>query len=172
MGTDFAVGTVSVGNRVVVLDSDVTLLPAPSAWLGTMLEARRYSGSSDAEGTLQEVALSLDPALPLAPCHLLATRGATSSDIAVSWVRRSRADSDSWVPDDAPLDCSPEAYRLTIYNGTTLLRTVDTTVPGATYTTAQQTTDFGSPPSSFTYKVAQKSAVYGLGRCASAVFTA
>jgi len=172
MGTDFAIGAISAGNRVVVLDTDVTMLAAPAAWLGTTVDVRSFAGSLDAEGALQELEISLDPALPLSPCHLTATRGAGSNDIALSWVRRSRADSDSWTPDDAPLDYSPEAYRLAIYNGASLVRTIDTSAPSASYTEAEQTADFGSPPSSFAYKVAQKSAVYGPGHWASASFTA
>ncbi len=172
MGTDFAIGPTSSGNPVLVLDDDATLLPVPPAWMGATATLRWYAGAADPTGTVDVVDTSLDPLLPLAPVHLCAKRAAGSSDIALSWVRRSRADTDSWVPDDAPLDQSPEAYRLTIFSGLTAVRTVDTSASSATYTTAQQTADFGSPPSSFTYTVAQKSPLYGPGHAAAATFTA
>jgi GTA TIM-barrel-like domain/Putative phage tail protein/Terminase large subunit, T4likevirus-type, N-terminal len=172
MGTDHAIGTTSSGNRVVVLDNDATVVPLPATWLGTTVDVRSFAGRADAVGTLSEVATTLAPILPLAPCHLRAVRAAGSNDIALTWVRRSRADADSWTPDDAPLDCVPEAYRLTIHNGVTLVRTMDSLSPGASYTSAQQTADFGAPPSTFTYKVAQKSPVYGPGNVATAAFAA
>ena len=121
--------------------------------------------------TLSSAAVGLGPLLPLPPVHLAALRGG-SGDIAVAWVRRSRADTDSWAGDDAPLDFVPEGYRLTILSGGTPVRTIDTASPAATYTAAQQTADFGAPPASFGYSVAQLSAVYGPGYAATATFSA
>jgi len=170
MGTDFAIGPASPGNDVVVLDGSEAEVPVPPDWLGIAVDLRSCAGASDTTGEVSELDLGLGPVLPLAPVHLTATRAAGSSDIALSWVRRSRADTDSWTPDDAPLDQSPEGYRLSIYNGLTLVRTMTLTAPSATYTTAQQTADFGSPPSSFTYTVAQTSPLYGPGHTSSATF--
>ena len=172
MGTDFAIGATSAGNRVLVLDSDATLLPVPAGWLGTTVDVRSFAGRADAEGTLSEIEISIDPVLPLAPCHLTATRTAGGNDVALIWTRRSRADADSWTPDDAPLDFSPEGYTLTVFNGVSPVRTIAVGAPAATYTSAQQTTDFGSPPTSFTYTVAQLSALYGAGPAATGTFTA
>jgi len=132
---------------------------------------RSYAGSADADGTLSSVNVGLAPVLPLPPVHLGVVRGG-SGDIAFTWVRRSRADTDSWAGDDAPLDFAPEGYRLTIFSGGTPVRTMDVATPAATYSAGQQTTDFGSPPSSFIYSVAQLSAVYGPGHAATATFTA
>jgi hypothetical protein len=110
--------------------------------------------------------------LPLAPVHLDALRRPGSSDVALAWVRRSRSDTDSWAADDAPLDCVPEAYRVTIYNGLSVVRSLDVSSPATTYTTAQQTTDFGSPPTGFSFTVAQTSPLYGPGHAASGAFHA
>jgi hypothetical protein len=108
--------------------------------------------------------------LPLAPVHLRAV--ADGTDIALSWVRRSRADTDSWATEDAPLDCAPEAYRVEIYDGVTLKRTLDVSAPAATYTAAQQTADFGGPATAFTFRVAQLSALYGPGHPTTGDFNA
>jgi hypothetical protein len=172
MGTDFAIGTTSAGNRVLVPDADATLIAVPGGWVGSTVDIRSYAGRADAEGTLNEIEISLDPILPLAPCHLRALRAVGGNDVTLSWVRRSRADTDSWTPDDAPLDFSPEAYTLTIFNGLTPVRSMSVNAPSAAYTAAQQTADFGSTPASFTYTIAQMSALYGPGHAATATFTA
>jgi hypothetical protein len=91
-------------------------------------------------------------------------------DIALRWVRRSRADTDSWAPDDAPLDWAPEAYRVEIYDGASLVRTIEASASAATYTAAQQVADFGGPAASFTWRVAQHSALYGPGHWAGATY--
>jgi hypothetical protein len=170
-GTDVAIGPAAIGNRVMLLDGRAKLLPVPSAWLDTTVGLRSYAGSADADGTLSDVDIGLGPVKPLPPVHLAAAR-LGGGDIALSWNRRSRADTDSWAGDDAPLDFVPEGYRLTILSAGTPVRTIDVATPAVTYTAAQQTTDFGAPPSSFDYSVAQLSAVYGPGHMATATFTA
>ena len=155
----------------MLLLSDATLLPVPPAWLGTTAELRSFAGPADASGALADVAIDLAPALPLAPVHLAAVRGVTG-DIAFSWMRRSRADTDGWAADDAPLDYAPETYRLVVFNGITAVRTIDIATPSAIYTAIQQTTDFGAPPASFSFTVAQKSPLYGPGPATTAIFTA
>jgi hypothetical protein len=87
-------------------------------------------------------------------------------------VRRSRSDTDSWATEDAPLDHVPESYRLEIYDGVTLKRSTDVAAPSATYTLAQQTADFGGAATSFTFRVAQLSAVHGPGHWATGDFNA
>jgi hypothetical protein len=90
----------------------------------------------------------------------------------LSWIRRSRTDTDSWVPADAPLDFAPEAYRVTILDGVTPVRTFEPTTAAVTYATADQTADFGAPPASFSFTVAQLSALYGPGHAARSIFIA
>ena len=119
---------------------------------------------------MSDVAIGLGPVLPLRPVHLDAAL-LDIGDIALSWVRRSRADADSWAGDDAPLDFAPEAYRLTIFNGGTQVRTADLSTAAMTYSVADQTADFGAPPSSFDFTVAQLSTLYGPGLAAAATFT-
>jgi len=166
-GTDFAIGPTSAGNAVL-LPTDATALPVPASWLGTTAELRSFAGPADASGELAEVALDVAPILPLAPVHLGAIRAA-NGDVALSWVRRSRADADSWTPDDAPLDYVPEAYRLTVFDGVTAVRTMDTSVASATYTAAQQAIDFGAAPLSLSVSVAQLSPLYGPGPATAAL---
>jgi hypothetical protein len=48
-------------------------------------------------------------------------------------------------------------------DGATVKRTVELTTTSFVYTSAMQTTDFGAPVTSLTWRVAQRSATFGLG---------
>jgi hypothetical protein len=166
-GSDHAIGTASAGNRVMLL-SGATMEPVDPAWLGATAELLCFAGPTDAVGVVTEAEIGLGPILPLAPVHLSAI--ADGSDIALGWVRRSRADTDSWATEDAPLDWAPETYRVEIYDGVSLKRAIAASMPATTYSAAQQAADFGGPATSFTYRVAQLSALYGPGHWAGATY--
>jgi hypothetical protein len=170
MGTGHAVGQAAAGRRVVVLDERPLLLPVPPQWLGESRALRAYAGRADPTGVGFTADLDVAPALPLAPVHLQAERGAGSSDVALSWMRRSRADTDSWAVNEAPLEHQPEAYAVTILDGPDDVRIIDAVAPGAIYTAAQQAADFGAPPPDFAFRVAQKSPVLGTGHAAEGQF--
>jgi hypothetical protein len=167
-GTDFAIGAASVGNRVLLLDSRAELRAVEPAWLGATAELLCFAGQTDGVGVATEAVIGLAPILPLAPVHLSAV--SAGADISLAWVRRSRADTDSWATEDAPLDWAPEAYRVEIYDGVTLVRTIEVSTPLATYTAAQQVADFGGPATSFAFRVAQVSALHGPGHWATGDF--
>ena len=168
-GTDHAIGPAAAGNRVMLLDSRVAVDAVDPAWLGASVELRCFAGVTDAEGVAAEAVIDLAPALPLSPVHLDAVK-LTDGDIALSWVRRSRSDTDSWSTEDAPIDCVPEAYQVEVRDGGTLKRSFTTSAPSATYALAHQTADFGGAATSFTLRVAQVSAVYGPGHWAQGDF--
>jgi hypothetical protein len=170
-GTDHAIGACSKGNAVVLLEGGVVLLPVSAAWLDTTLTVRFFAGARDAVGQVADVALDLAPLLPLAPVHLKGVRVA-GGEVTLSWVRRSRADSDSWAGDDAPPDVVPEGWRVVIFNGATAVRTLDPASAALTYTAAQQTADFGALPARFDFSVALKSPLYGPGHAARGKFIA
>ena len=87
-------------------------------------------------------------------------------------LRRSRADTDSWVLADAPLDVVPEAYRVTVFDGPDVVRVIETTAAAASYAAAAQNADFGGLPASFAFTVAQLSPVLGPGHSAAGAFAA
>jgi len=169
-GTDWAMGACAVGNSVVVLDDRPSLLPVSGAWLGLTVGLRAYAGRHDDTGEAFAADIGLGPVLPLPPAHPRAERPAGSTDIDFAWQRRSRADTDSWALSDAPLEVTPEAYRVTIFDGPDAARTIESDVPTATYTAAEQAADFGAPPAAFAFTVAQLSPVYGPGHAVSGVF--
>ncbi|MDP1730725.1 MAG: glycoside hydrolase/phage tail family protein [Devosia sp.] len=169
MGTGHALGPAASGRRVVVLDDRPLLLPVPPQWLGEARSLRAYAGRADPAGTVFPADLDLAPMLPLAPVHLRAKRGA-GDDIAITWFRRSRADTDSWAVSDAPLDILPEAYTVTIMDGATPVRTIDASAPVAAYAGALQATDFGIPPANLVFTIAQESQIFGGGHAAEGRF--
>jgi hypothetical protein len=118
------------------------------------------------------LAIGAEPALPLAPVHLRAKRSPGSADVVLSWIRRSRGDANGWGVADATLDHAPEAYRVVIYDGVVVKRTIDVSAAGVTYAAAQQTADFGSPPAAFGFTVAQVSAMLGPGHVREGAFAA
>jgi hypothetical protein len=171
-GTDHAIGPASAGNRVVLLDGRLTAVDVAADWLGDSLVLRAYAGATDPTGVPFTATIGLDPVLPLAPVHLSAARAPGSGDVSLGWMRRSRADSGGWALADVPLEHAPEAYRVTILDGATEIRVIEAAGPAATYTAAQQSADWGSPPDSFAYRVAQLSAASGAGHAAIGEFNA
>jgi hypothetical protein len=108
---------------------------------------------------------------PLAPGHLRAVREG-SGDVALRWVRRSRADAGSWAAVEVGLDHAPEAYRVTIFSGATPVREIAVSSTAATYPAAAQVDDFGSLPATFDFAVCQLGAEFGPGTAATGVFNA
>lgn len=100
--------------------------------------------------------------IPYAPVHIHAERE-TDDDILIDWTRRDRVGMELQSGQTLPLSEDSEAYEVDIYNGAgdTVLRTLSVTSPEATYTAAQQTTDFGSLPTELDVAVYQ---IGALGR--------
>ena len=139
-GTEWAAASHQPGERFVLIEAEsLVSLEAPAAAVGT--EARVLaSGLGDGAEAVAEVrTLSAEGLRPPMPVHLRATRLA-DGDIAISWVRRSRAGW-SWLSGaDAPLGEEQEAYRL-VLSGAGFERTAVLNSPYYTYTSAQQAAD-------------------------------
>jgi hypothetical protein len=134
-----------------------------------VLDLRAFAGRADLTGQALSVAIGTNPLLPLAPVELTAVRGG-SGDIGFAWRRRSYTDPNGWGSVVPALDFAPEAYRLTVFDSGTAVRTIATAAPAASYTAAEQAADFGASPTSFTFTVAQVSAEYGAGHVAQGEF--
>jgi len=103
---------------------------------------------------------------PFAPVDFMVTRDATTSDITIAWHRRSRLSSRFLAEGvNPPLGEASEAYAVEIWNSTytTLKRTISTSSATASYSAADQTTDFGSPQSTIYARVYQISSSVGRG---------
>jgi len=167
-----ASGDISMGNRVMLLDDKVKAVDVVPEMLGSDFVVRAFAGSSDGVGQEISVSLLLDPELPLAPVHLSSKRDVASGDVSFSWVRRTRLNGNSWALAEVPLDHVPEAYLVQIYDGATLLRSIESSVAEVVYLMADQLLDFGILPVSFDFRVSQISSVYGAGHAGFAQFSA
>lgn len=87
----------------------------------------------------------------------------TDNDIVINWIRRARLNN-YWADfSDVPLDETTESYRVDIMDGVTVKRAITSVTPTVTYTSAQQTTDWGAPVSSIVANIYQLSSVVGAG---------
>jgi hypothetical protein len=163
----------AAGARFVLLNAAVTPLAVSEAESWLALVAR--CGPAD---TIYDpdvfVDVTLTPARRalrcLPPVRLRAVRDAGSGDVAVSWVRQTRAGGDAWEPEDVPLGEASEAYRVEALDGTTVKRSVTVLAPAWVYGAAEQAADFGSLPAVLGVRVRQVSATEGPGTPAERVF--
>ncbi|MCB1391254.1 MAG: glycoside hydrolase/phage tail family protein, partial [Rhodobacteraceae bacterium] len=168
-GSEHLVATAKpAGSRFVLLDAAIAAVPATLSDIGRDFNWRYGPANRDvSEAVYADTVFA--PAgtalLPWAPAHLDAARDAGSGDVAVGWVRRTRVPGERWDEADEPLGEASERYRLTVLaaDGETVLRQAETTTPAWTYTAADQTADFGSPPAALTLSVAQLGDTLGAG---------
>ena len=169
-GTEAAMrAPLAAGARFVLLDGAVTPVDMAPGEIGLGYTWRCGPASRDL-GNPSYVetthAFTGEGLKPLSPAHV---RGARSAgDLAISWVRRTRIGGDSWDAVEVPLAEETERYEVDILDGTTVMRTLASTTPGATYTAAEQTADFGAPQSTIAVRVHQLSTVFGRGTPAAA----
>jgi hypothetical protein len=98
---------------------------------------------------------------PLSPCHLRLEAQA-GGDLALSWVRRTRIDGDSWEASEVPLGEEREAYVVEVRADGAVRRRVEVGTPAWTYGAAARAAD-GLAGAPFELAVAQLSALYGPG---------
>ncbi|MCF6199375.1 MAG: phage tail protein, partial [Hyphomicrobiaceae bacterium] len=103
---------------------------------------------------------------PFAPVHVQAS-AQVGGDIAIGWVRRTRAGGDSWEAVEVPLSEEVEAYEVDILDGTgSVKRTLSSAQPFVNYGSAEQIADFGAVQSSLFLAIYQMSARFGRGHAA------
>lgn len=163
-GTEWAISAHGT-NEYFVLLSTVINVNAPFAELGL---ARSYKGvtfgKSLASATAQSWTHNGVALRPFAPVMPGGGRDA-SSNLTLTWTPRRRG-AGGWLDGtELPATESPEQYRVRIYTTSgyaTVARTITASSASASYTAAEQTTDFGSPPATVYWDVAQLgSAGYG-----------
>jgi hypothetical protein len=152
------------GSTLVMLDPRTLRLELPEGVLG--LERHYRIGPGGADLSDPSVAHALwtwegSGLRPLAPVHFAANE-APSGDLAVTWIRRSRIDNDTFFSGETPLGEASERYRVRLHaSDGALVREVETTTPAWTYTAAAQAAD--GLTGVITFAAAQISEVYGPG---------
>ena len=157
----------SVSERFILLASGgLRFVPLQAGDLGRL---RYYKAASAGQKLSAVTSQSLTPAgitlKPFAPVGARANRD--TSDTVLTWIRQTRLSTRivGTLGISSPLGEAAESYEVEIYTAghAALLRTLTSSTPTATYTSAQQVTDFGSAPTSIAIKVYQISATVGRG---------
>lgn len=164
-GTEHQVVNHPAGSRFVLLDPARQPRPTFSvSRIGTAITWRTAPIPQGPTGDLSEAVAFTNTGRglrPFAPVHLKAVRDA-AGDVRLAWIRRTRLGGDAWLAEVA-LGEEVEDYAVTVLNGATPVRSVQTGQPSLLYTAAQQAADFGVLPASLAWSVAQVSRVYGAG---------
>lgn len=167
-GTEWAASTHAIGDRFVLLTQLTTyLLPGASSEYDLL---RKYRGVSFGgfldDATIVDFTNTAVAQTPLSPVQLGGGRNA-SGDVMLNWIRRTRIGGGWNNYADVPLGEAAESYVVQICNNAgygSVVRTITgLTAPTATYTAAQQTTDFGGTQSTVYWKAFQVSALVGNG---------
>ncbi len=97
---------------------------------------------------------------PYTPVHLR-NKSDSAGGVALSWVRRTRVDGDSWQSLEVPLGEDIERYHLQVWDGPNLLREAETATPAWIYNADDIALDGASGVLSV--EIAQISERYGIG---------
>lgn len=166
-GTEWAMGLHTVGDTVVLLDTNelaaigmsVSAIGVEKSYRAITLGQAIETGK-DARFTYVGVNLEC-----LSPINLTGNR-APSGDWTFNWTRRSRTDWEWRDNVDVSLGETTEAYEVDFFTDstyTTVKRTVTASTTTCGYTNAQQVTDFGAVQGDIFWKTYQMSAVVGRG---------
>lgn len=173
-GTEWAQAGHLLNDTFVLLTSaTVRRLSHSSSEIGLARHYRAVSIGASLESA--EIKAFTNAAVGLECYSPVLVRGYRESDNdwLIDWVRRTRIAGEWRDYVDVALGESSESYEVEIYSPSllTLVRTLTgLSTPTVTYTSAQQTTDFGAAQDTLGVKVYQRSATVGRGYPASAVF--
>lgn len=166
-GTDFAMAGHAIGDAVVYLDPSALDRPPD----GEKDLLRKYAAIATSTVFTDQYAVNFTNTAkgqrPWAPWGVTGARDA-SGNLTIDWFRRDRL-GQSWPedgPENPPMSETTEAYEVYIYSlSAGILRTISTTISEASYTAAQQTTDFGAPVpvGDLMVGVVQLSSTFGAG---------
>jgi hypothetical protein len=102
--------------------------------------------------------------MPYAVSHPTGSRD-MSGNLTITWVRRTRLGGELLNgTGTVPLNEGAEAYEVDVLNGGTVVRTITgLSSPSATYSAANQASDFGSPQAAVSVRIYQLSSIVGRG---------
>lgn len=173
-GTEHNMSLHAIGDTLALLDRSVVRfmgMGVDSINLPRLYRAVTHGQAIDSVGNT-EFTYAGENLECLSPVEMKASKG-TTNDWTISWTRRTRTPVEPFSGINAPLAESSEAYEVEIWsdaNYTTLVRTITgLTSASATYTSAQQMSDFGVAQKYLYIKVYQLSATVGRGHPAASV---
>lgn len=166
-GTEEHMSSHAIGERFVLLDERVARVTMPAWLLGANRLYKPVSIGQTLGSAAEESFAYLGNALkPYAPVHPTVQRDG-AGNITLTWVRRSRLGGAWRDYVDVPLLETSEAYAVDVLDGSGgVVRTLSTNTPTASYSVAEQVTDFGAPQASLIAHIYQLSEAIGRGhRC-------
>lgn len=163
-GSEWAMNGHAAGERFVLLTTAGLATIQVSAANSTRLYKAVPDGLLLADVGATSFTWTAEVLRPFSPVQAKASRA--SGDITLTWIRRSRLGQELPSGADIPLGEATEAYEVEVLNGVgDVVRTIrPLSTPAATYTSADQTTDFGSAQASVRFRIYQLSQSIGRGR--------
>lgn len=166
-GTEWAISTHAASEVFVLLPTTINVT-APFAELGALRKYKAVTfGKTLASAASNDFTNNGIALKPYAPSSIDAGRDG-SGNLTVEWMRRSRLGG-AWLEGvEVQLNEAVEAYRVRVYTTSgyaTVAREITTSTETASYTAAEQTTDFGSAQATIYIDVAQLGS-YGYGYAA------
>ncbi len=170
-GSEWASGQHGAGALFVLVDDSVVPIAFATGDLGSARYFRlvgAFDSFDAAEIAGRTIAGTAEK--PYAPSCVLGSRDG-SGNLTITWHRRSRTGGYEWVDstEGVPLGEETEAYEVEILDGGTVVRTITgLTAATATYSAANQATDFGAAQREVAIRIYQLSAIVGRGYPGSA----
>jgi len=164
-GTEWATDGHAVGETVVLLSSRIHKRSMGTSEIGDTDTYRAVSQGRTVDSAFEEsVTFGAAAQKPYAAAHGELTLDSGSGDWSIDATRRTRIGGANVDGADVPLGETSESWSCDILDGAAVVRTITGTSLPLTYTSAQQTTDFGAPQSSLSvnlYQVAPDLALRG-----------
>jgi uncharacterized membrane protein YgcG len=162
LGTDWAMPSHAIGERCILLDTNSVKRIAQA--ISDLNISRLYKGvtiGNTLDNTPSQTFSNLGASIKcLSPVHVRGARDG-SNNLTVTAIRRTRIGW-QWVDNvDAPLGETSENYKMDVYSGMTVVRTITNTTLLFSYTAAQQTADGLTPGNPVHVKLYQKSGSTG-----------
>lgn len=143
-GTEWAVDT-HTGGDVFLMVNNLLPVEMGSDDVGDLLKYKTQTvGRLLESGFTTELTFTGASLKPYAPAVQSLTKDPSSGDITVEFDRRTRIGG-NWNGSTIPLGEAIEVYEMDIYDGSDIVNTLNSSTPSITYSSADQTTDFGAP---------------------------
>lgn len=164
-GSDPFIGTHALGDRFVMLEfPKVVDVSDPDLNLPRDYKSQS-AGDPSIPSAFQIFSDTGNRLRPLTAADPQLTDGG-GGDLALAWDRRSRiGGEDDWADGSVavPLGEASEAYEVDILDGSDVVRTLSSSTPAVTYTSADQTADFGGAQTALSVAIYQLSQTVGRG---------
>lgn len=169
LGTEYAVNGHMAAERFVLIDQATAREQMPVQLIGLERKYKAVTfGATLTSAAEEDFVYNANCLRPYSPAHVAGSRD-ISGNLSISWFRRTRIGGELRDGIDVPLSEESEKYEIDIYNGSDIIRTLNSATAEAEYSTADQIADFGSNQPSIKIAVYQLSAIVGRGFPAQAI---